>query len=144
MVSGKSNTSILIDVKVATKLKLAALWTALMFSYIYNDFFYLYRPGQLEHMIEGYMGPFPASQASILSGMILMTIPTLMIFLSLALPAKANRWTNLITGILYIVVAIPNVIGETMVFYIFGNIVQVALLVFIVWYAWKWPRNHTL
>jgi hypothetical protein len=36
-----------------------------------------------------------------LSAMILMTIPIIMILLSLTLKAKANRWTNIIVGILH-------------------------------------------
>jgi hypothetical protein len=123
-------------------MKLAALWGAVMFSYVYNDFFYLYRPGQLEHMIAGKMGPFLTTQGSLLSAMLLMTIPTLLVFLSLALPAKANRWTNIIVGVLYIVVAIPNVIGESWAFFLFGNAVQVVLLLLIVGYAWKWPKQQ--
>ena len=74
--------------------------------------------------------------------MILMTIPTLMVFLSLALKAKANRWTNIIVGILYILVAIGNVIGESWAFYLFGNVVQVLCLLLIIGYAWKWPQQE--
>jgi len=113
-----------------------------MLSYVYNDIFDLYKPGEMEHIIAGNMGPFPTTQVSLLTAMILMTIPTLMVFLPLALPAKANRWTNIIVGILYIFVAIGNVIGESWVFYISGNIVQVVLLLLIVGYAWRWPKQE--
>ncbi len=130
------------DVKIDVKIKLAALWVAVMFSYVYNDIFDLYKPGEMEHIIAGNMGPYPTTQVSLLTAMILMTIPILMIVLSLTLKAKANRWTNIIVGILYIVVAIGNVIGESWVFYIFGNIVEVLLLLLIVGYAWKWPKQE--
>jgi len=73
--------------------------------------------------------------------MIMMTIPSLMVFLSLTLKAKANRWTNIIMGILHIAIAIGNVIGETWAYYIFGGIVEVVLLSLIVRYAWKWPKQ---
>ncbi len=142
MNSEKKASTILKDVKIDVKIKLAALWVAVMFSYVYNDIFDLYRPGEMEHIIAGNMGPFPTTQASLLTAMILMTIPTLMVFLPLALPAKTNRWTNIIVGILYIIVAIQNVIGESWVFYISGNIVQVLLLLLIVGYAWKWPKQE--
>lgn len=134
--------TILKDTKIDVKLKLAALWGAVMFSYVYNDIIDFYRLGELEHIIAGNMGPYPATQVSLLTAMILMTIPILMVFLPLALPAKANRWTNIIVGILYIFVAIGNVIGESWVFYIFGNTVQVVLLIPIVGYAWKWPKQE--
>jgi hypothetical protein len=65
-----------------------------------------------------------------------------MIFLSLALPAKANRWTNIIVGIFNIVVGVAGLIGETWAYYIFATIVEVVLLLLIVWYAWKWPKQE--
>ena len=141
MNSENKAATILKDVKIDVKIILAALWVAVMFSYVYNDIFDLYKPGEMEHIIAGNMGPFPTTQVSLLTATILMTIPILMIVLSLTLKAKANRWTNIIVGILYIVVAIQNVIGESWVFYIFGNIVEVLLLLLIVGYAWKWPKQ---
>jgi len=65
-----------------------------------------------------------------------------MVFLSLALPAKANRWTNIIVGILYIFVMLGSAIGVSWFYYIFGSIVEVVLLLLIVWYAWKWPKQE--
>ena len=132
------------DVRINVKLKLSALWTSLMFLYIYVDHFALFEPGILESMLTGYMGPFPASQGALLGAMILMTVPALMIFLSLALKARANRRANLIAGILYILVVLGNVIGETWAFYLFGSAVEVVLLVIIVRSAWTWPRTEAL
>jgi TRAP-type C4-dicarboxylate transport system permease small subunit len=65
-----------------------------------------------------------------------------MVFLSLALPAKANRWTNIIVGILYIFVMLGSAIGVSWFYYIFGSIVEVVLFLLIVWYAWKWPKQE--
>ena len=142
MNTNKKTTRILEDVNVNVKMKISALWVASMFLFIYVDYFYLRVPGQIEEILAGKMGPYPTTQASLMLAMILMMIPSLMIFLSLTLKAKANRWTNIIVGILYIVVAIGNVIGESWAFYIFGNIVEVLLLLLIVGYAWKWPKQE--
>ena len=71
-----------------------------------------------------------------------MTIPSLMVFLSLALPAKVNRWTNIIVAIIYIIVSIGNSLGESWAFIIFGSIVEFVLLALIVWYGWKWPKQE--
>jgi hypothetical protein len=90
-------------------------------------------------MIAGKMGPLAVTQGSLLSAMVLMAIPSLMIVLSLVLKAKANRWTNIVVGILYILVVIGNTVGESWVFYILGSIVEVVLLALVVWYAFKWP-----
>ena len=130
------------DVKINVKLKLSALWAALMLLYIYADHFSLFRTGQIEEMISGRIGPFPVTQGSLLAFSILMMIPAVMVFLSLALKPTVNRWANIILGVLYTFVNISNLIGETWVYYIVFGVVEIVLTFLIVLYAWKWrtPR----
>ena len=128
------------DVKINVKMKLSALWVALMLVYIYCDIYSLFRTGQLEEMISGRMGPFPVTQGSLLTASILMIIPAVMVFLSLTLRPTVNRWANIIFGVLYTVVNISNLIGETWIYYISSGVVEIALTLLIVWYAWKWPN----
>jgi hypothetical protein len=66
-----------------------------------------------------------------------------MIFLSVALQAKVNRWTNLIVATVYIPYTLFNLVGETWIHMIFGAVVEVFLLLFIIRYAWKWTRIET-
>ena len=106
------------DVKMNVKMKLSALWAALMLLYIYADIFSLFRPGQIEEMISGRIGPFPVTQGSLLAFSILMMIPAVMVFLSLTLKPRVSRWANIILGVLYTFVNISNLIGETWVYYI--------------------------
>lgn len=142
MTTSTKNATTLEETKVHVKYKLSALWVAVMFLFIYVDYFSLYRPGVIEEIMAGVVWKFDITQTWALSAMIMMTIPTLMIFLSLALTAKANRWTNIIVGILYIVIVIGNVIGESWAFYILGSLVEFVLLVLIVGYAWRWPKQE--
>ena len=142
MNTNNKTTRILEDAKINVKIKLSILWATVMFIYIYVDIFRFFQPGELEHILEGKVWIFEITQTWALSAMIMMTIPSLMVFLSLALKAKWNRWTNIIMGILHIAIAIGNVIGETWAYYIFGGIVEVVLLSLIVWYAWKWPKQE--
>ena len=135
-------TRILKDAKIDVKIKLSVLWATVMFIYIYVDIFRFFQPGELENILAGKVWIFEITQTWALSAMIMMTIPSLMVFLSLALKAKWNRWTNIIMGILHIAIAIGNVIGETWAYYIFGGVVEVVLLSLIVWYAWKWPTQE--
>jgi hypothetical protein len=128
------------DMKIGMKIKLSALWVAMMLLYIYADILSLFRPGQIEEMTEGLMGPFPVTQASLLVASILMIIPAVMVFLSLTLKPKVNRWTNITLGVLYTVVNVSNLIGETWAYYISFGIVEIVLTLLIVWYAWKWPK----
>ncbi len=142
MNSEKKSAAILEDVKVNVKIKLSILWATLMFIYIYVDIFRFFQPGEIENILAGKVWVFDITQTWALSAMIMMTIPSLMVLLSLILKAKVNRWTNIILGILHIAIAIGNVIGETWAYYIFGGVVEVVLLSLIVWTAWKWPKQE--
>ncbi len=73
-----------------------------------------------------------------------MTIPSVMVFLSLVLKPKVNRLVNIILGIVYTGVNIANVVSfkEIWAFIIFINIVEIVLTLLIVWYAWKWPKQE--
>jgi len=64
---------------------------------------------------------------------------------SLALPTKVNRWTNLIlAAAVYIPFSLFNLVGETVNYWymIFGAVVEVVLLLLVIWYAWKWPKQE--
>jgi len=128
------------DVKINVKMKLSALWVTLMLLYIYADILSLFKEGAIKKMMEGFMGPFPVTQGSLLSASILMMIPAVMVFLSLTLKPKVNRWANIILGVLYTFVNISLLIGEAWVFYMSFVVVEIALTLLIVGYAWKW-RN---
>jgi hypothetical protein len=131
------------DGKIPVKMKLSALWAALMFLYIYADFFSLHKPGQMEEVMAGRMGPLPITQGALLTASILMLIPAVMVFLSLALKPNVGRWVNIILGGLYMAVNIWNLVGETWAFYILFGIVELALTLLIVWYAWKWRNSES-
>ena len=143
MNSNRKTATILEDAKINVKIKLSALWVAVMFLFIYVDYFGLFKPGVIENVIAGEVAGLQITQVFLLAAMTLMTIPSLMIFLSLTLKAKANRWTNVIVGIFEVFILIVFVIGESWAFYIFGTIVEVVLLSLIVWYAWQWPKQET-
>lgn len=128
------------ELKPTVRMKLSALWIALMLLYIYADIISMFKPGAIEAMMGGRMGPFPVTQASLLTASILMIIPAVMVFLSLALKPAAARRANIILGALYTLVNIGNLIGEPWAFYILFGIVELVLTVLIVGYAWKW-RN---
>jgi len=126
--------------KIDVRLKLSALWIAMMLLYVYGDIFSLFKPGALDDMMAGRMGPFPVTQASLMSAAVLTTIPAVMVFLTLVLKPAAARWSNIILGVLYTLVNISNLIGETWAFYILIGVVELALTLLIAWKAWKW-RN---
>ncbi|HSK97378.1 MAG TPA: DUF6326 family protein [Euzebyales bacterium] len=82
------------ELRVQGQLKLAALWTSFMFMYAYADVLGLYLPGVIEDILAGTVWQFEISQTWALGAFVLMMVPILMVFLSVALPARANRMTN--------------------------------------------------
>ena len=140
MESHKSAQNALEDIKVNVKLKLAALWAGFMFLYIYVDYFALYMPHKIEGILKGKVFVFDITQGFLLTTLASVAIPALMIFLSLAMPAKLNRRVNSTIAALYIPYTLFNLTGLTWMHMVFGAGVEVTLLCLIIRYAWKWPR----
>ena len=65
-----------------------------------------------------------------------------MVFLSLVLRPRINRWTNTVLPSLYVVSIVASAIGEPSAYYWFLSITESALLLLIVWYAWTLPRRE--
>lgn len=130
------------EIKVSVQLKLASLWASFMFLYIYVDHFHLFMPGTLENMLADKVFVFDITQGFLLAALASMTIPILMIFLSVALPAKVNRLTNIIVAMVYIPYTLFNLAGEAWMHMVFGAVVEVVLLCLIIRYAWKWPQTQ--
>ena len=61
-----SSDELLEDVKVPVRVKLSALWASVMFCYVYGDYFGLYKPGSLQHMLDGRMEPLGPTTQGIL------------------------------------------------------------------------------
>ncbi len=131
------------DIKVSVKLKLATLWASFMFLYIYVDYFALYMPGKIEDILKGRVFVFNITQGFLLAALASVTIPALMIFLSVALPAKINRRANIIIAAVYIPFTLFNLAGEAWMHMVFGAVVEVVILCLIIHYAWKWPHIET-
>jgi hypothetical protein len=128
------------DITVHVRLKLFALWSSVMFFYIYGDYFELYESGQLQEMIAGRM-PFAAISQRVLLGMAgVMVVPSLMPFFSLVLPARLNRGLNIIFGGIYSLIMIVA-FKSSWYFYILFGIIEIILTLLIVWYAWTWPKE---
>jgi len=136
------NKTVLEDVKINVKIKLSALWAAVMFLYAYADIKAFFRPGIIEGLIAGKAGDFQITQGFLLGSAIMMAIPSVMIFLSLVLKASVNRWANLILGIVYSGIIIGTLLmGGAWAYYIFYAAIEIALTGLIAWYALKWPKQ---
>ena len=133
------------DFKVNVKIKLAALWTSVMFCYIYEDYFELYVPKKLERIISG--DGLLNTPMKLFSASFVLIIPALMIFLSILLIPKLSRLFNIIFGTLYTALMLwiaSNYSDKWLRFAVVFAIVESIITAIIVWYAWKWPRQSQL
>ena len=142
MGSEKQTVSVLDDIKIPVRMKLSSLWVSVVLCYIYGDYFELYVPGKLREMLEGRIGPLgPATQGVLVVTALLMAIPSAMVFLSVALRPNMSRLANIALGAVYSVIMILVAIPSRWKFYQFLGVVEIALTLLIVWYAWTWPRR---
>jgi hypothetical protein len=130
------------DVKINVKIKLSALWIAAMFCYLYADVLAYMAPGHLAEILTGEIGGIPINDLFLVAGALFMVPPIIMIFLSLILSAKANRWINIIVGIIYTLVGIGMVFMASNVGYVVYGIVESVLTALIVGFAWMWPKQE--
>ena len=112
-----------------------------MLLYIYCDIYSTFRTGHLEEVMTGKMGPFEISQATLAILGALMIPTALMVAVSLFAKAKAVKWASIIIGVLYTFVNLGNLVGETWAYYWMYGILELALTIFIIIVAAKWPKE---
>lgn len=140
MATSKIDFKDFIDFKVNVKIKLSALWASIMFCYVYGDLFTFFLPGHIEELAKD------TTPWNLFGYAISITLPALMVFLSLVLNPKINRVVNIAIGLLYTVFVIVVLIIATsfekwMIFYFYLALVEIALQLLVVKQAWKWPKQ---
>ncbi len=132
------------DFKVNVRIKLSALWTAVMFCYIYGDYFELYVPKKVEELLTGQN--ILDSTMKLFTVTVILAIPALMIFLSLMLKPTLSKWLNIGVGVFFtlftLLVGISS-ISKWRTFYVFLSLLESVITVIIVWQAWTWSKPKT-
>ena len=137
-------TTTLENLRMPVQAKLAAAWTSLMFFVIYIDYFHLYQPGAIDQIRGGGIFEFDITPTLLTIFLVVIGIPALMVMLSMTLPARANRATNLIVASVQVPVMVFNAAGESWEwasFYALSIGIEVLILAFILRSAWTWPRR---
>lgn len=132
---------------ISVRAKLAAAWTSFMFLYVYVDILNFYKPGVVDSILDGLVWRFDVSATLLTVMLVSVGIPGVMVVLSMALPARANRVVNLIVASLYIPYSLFNAAGATWEWAFFYGIsigVEVLLLAYILRSAWTWPRSAAI
>lgn len=129
-----------LDYWVNPRIKIAALWTSMLFVYVYVDLFGFFRADVRADIEAGEIFVFTIGQGVLLGMTVYVLVPILMLFLSLVLPVRLTRTANLVVPVLYAVTVVGGAIGEWS-YYLLGSLVEVALLAGVVYYAWTWPTT---
>ena len=135
------------DQRIPVRAKLAATWTSFMFLYAYVDILNFFTPGVVDEILDGKVFEFDLSQAFSTTALTLMAVPIFMVVLSMTLPARANRITNLIVASVQVPYTAFNVVGESWTYFytgppfVLGLVLELILLAVILRYAWTWPRR---
>ena len=116
------------------KIKLSALWVVVMLTYLLGDVLRVYS-GDLK---VGEIGGQPITQVVWLGIAVLMVIPVVMVFLSLTLKDRVDRWSNIVVAIIFFgfnLIGLPTYPSAYDKFLI---LVGLVFNILTVWYAWKW------
>ena len=132
----------LVDQAVNIKIKLSSLWAAVTLCYLYGDYFELYVPDKVNGLLTGQNmlnSPFKLLLASVL-----LAIPAVMVFLSVFLKPKLNKWLNVSVGLFFTSIMLLIFFSSFQAwkaFYAFLAILESGITAYIVWLALKWPRT---
>jgi hypothetical protein len=133
------------DFKVNVRIRLSALWTSVMFCYIYGDYFELYIPKKVEGLLNG--NNLLDTSMKLFAATFMLTIPALMIFLSLILKPKISRLLNIIWGTFFTLLMLTIAVSSLtpwQTFYAFLAIVESIITSLIIWQAWTWEKKLSI
>jgi len=119
------------------KIKLSGIWVALMLTYLLGDVLRIFS-GDFS---AGAIGEMQISQGMYLGLAIIMVMPILMVFLSLTLKRKANRWANISVAVFFFLFNAVGLPTYPSVYDQFLIVVGLVFNVLTVWYAWKWSTR---
>ncbi len=121
-----------------TKALLSTLWIIVMINMLKADILSLFIPGALDEVARTAAGAGIPILQLMLFGAIMGELAIIVIVLSRVLKHRANRWVNIVVGIVSIAYSWAG--AATYPHYTFIASVETLCLLFIIWTAWKW-RN---
>lgn len=118
-----------------TKIMLSATWVVVTLIYLYDDVLRICS-GDLAKS----MANMNSNQFVWLGIAILMLIPILMVFLTLALPQPVSRWANIIVAAFFFLFNLVGLPTYPSLYDKFLLAVSLGFNVVTVWYAWNWSN----
>ena len=126
------------------KVLLSTIWIFVVLNYLYCDVLGLMDANLLKGFLAGNAGGIQFTQGFLLGAGILMEISMAMVLLSRVLGYRANRWANIIAGVITTVVQLASLtFGTNTMYYWFFSIIEITSTALIVWFAWTWHNPRT-
>lgn len=122
------------------KARLSTLWIFAILNYLYADVLGLHDSAILNNLLTGSVGGIQLTDGFLLRAAILMETAIVMVLLSRVLKYRANRWANIIAGIIHTTAVFASMFVGTppAPYYLFFGSIEIATTLYIIWYAWKW------
>ena len=124
------------------RIKLSALWIARMLTGFLGYVLRFLEPGMLEQILAGDLAGMQMTQGMLLVAAVIMVLPIGMVFLSLTLPYKANRWANIVLAVFIFCFDLVGLPTYTSAYALFLIVVGLVFNALTVWYAWKWSEQE--
>jgi hypothetical protein len=128
------------EARVDVRIKLAALWTSMMFVFVYVDLFSMFRADVRAEIESGEIAGFTIGGTFLLAVTTYILLPSLMIYGSVALRAGWARRLNIWLAVIYAVTIVGGAVGEWG-YYLLGSAVELAILAIIVRHGLRWPHQ---
>ena len=125
--------------RVDTRIRISALWIAVMFVFAYVDLFSLYRPDFRANIEAGKVSAFQINQTFLFFTTLYIIIPSLMVYLTLVMRPLMNRVVNIVAAAVYAVTIVGSAVGEWS-YFILGSVVEAILLALVIRNAWSLPE----
>jgi hypothetical protein len=127
------------------KTRISILWVIKAMGFSAYTLTALMQPGTIKEVMAGTLFGAPITAQAQLFVTFFWWIPWVLAWLSLTLKDTANKWTNLVFGILLALGLIGSLIQDAShasIALFVNYIVGIVVSLLIAWYAWKWPKQQ--
>ena len=133
----------MIKPKIPPQTLISTLWIFVLMNIIFRDLHEFGKSGFIEEIMTGTVNGIEITDELMLLGGFLAEIPILMVLLSRLLNDTANKWANIIAGIITLGVfatGIPSLDKDDA----FHMVIETAAILWIFRIAWKLPTHHNI
>ena len=122
--------------KSDTRVKHSTLWIVVLLNMIFADIFSI-----MVVLVSKKPLDIPGEVTTVMAVAAVVTnIPILMVYFSRVLPHRANRWANIVAGLLTIAYVVGG--GDWAPHYLIIASIEVVILLVIVGSAWQWRDSE--